>query len=190
MECGAYIILPRERNQPLGKGTTLAARLLQLTNSAAAPNTRESVSYLLFELSDSNPQEYIHNVGYGYASGFLVTHNIPIPASFESDTATSSTSKPINPITGQILESEPVTEDPFAGMTQEEKEREAERLFVLFERHGNTPIPSLYRFTRRLASRAWANLRPRSRLKKTGVVSVKNPVEQAIEEGRFQELDD
>jgi len=28
-----------------------------------------------------------------------------------------------------------------------------------------------------------------SRLKKTGVVNVKNPVEAAIEEGRFQEMD-
>ncbi|KAL1839804.1 hypothetical protein VTK73DRAFT_3914 [Phialemonium thermophilum] len=46
-------------------------------------------------------------------------------------------------------------------MTDEEKEREAERLFVLFER-----------------------------LKKTGVVDVQNPVEQAFREGRVQELDD
>lgn len=28
-----------------------------------------------------------------------------------------------------------------------------------------------------------------SRLKKTGVVNVQNPVEAAIEEGRFQEMD-
>ena len=42
----------------------------------------------------------------------------------------------------------------------EEKEREAERLFVLFER-----------------------------LRATGVVDIKNPVQQAIDEGRFEELD-
>ena len=29
-----------------------------------------------------------------------------------------------------------------------------------------------------------------NRLKKTGVVDVKNPVEAALEKGRFQELDD
>ena len=28
-----------------------------------------------------------------------------------------------------------------------------------------------------------------SRLKKTGVVDIKNPVQQAVEEGRFEELD-
>jgi hypothetical protein len=46
-------------------------------------------------------------------------------------------------------------------MTQEEKEREAERLFVLFER-----------------------------LKATGVMDVVNPVEQAYRSGRIQELSD
>lgn len=44
-------------------------------------------------------------------------------------------------------------------MSEEEKEQEAERLFVLFER-----------------------------LKKTGVVDVKNPVEVAQQNGRFEEL--
>jgi hypothetical protein len=122
---------PSERNQPLGKGTTLPARLLQLTTSASTPNTRESISWLLFELSGNDAAEFINNIGYGYASGFLVTHNIPIPASsFDK----SSGTRPVNPITGQTLDSEPPVDDPFEGMTQEEKEREAERLFVLFER--------------------------------------------------------
>ena len=46
-------------------------------------------------------------------------------------------------------------------MTDEEKEREAEKLFVLFER-----------------------------LNKTGVVSVENPLRTAVQEGRFEELPD
>jgi len=149
-----------ERNQPLGKGTTLAARLLQLSSSASAPNTKESISYILFELSGSNAEGLIRNIGYGHASGLLATYKIPVPASsFMLDHASASSSKPVNPITGQTLESEPTKGDLFEGMTEEEKEREAERLFVLFER-----------------------------LKKTGVVDVKNPVEQAVEEGRFEEL--
>ena len=45
-------------------------------------------------------------------------------------------------------------------MTDEEKEREAEKLFVLFER-----------------------------LKATGVVNVVNPIEHAAREGRFEEVD-
>ena len=133
----------RERNQPLGKGTTLAARLLQLSSSASAPNTKESISYILFELSGSNAEELIRNIGYGYASGILATYKIPVPASsFKLDPASTSSSKPVNPITGQALESEPIKGDLFEGMTEEEKEREAERLFVLFERHANTPSRS------------------------------------------------
>ncbi|KAI5803745.1 guanine nucleotide exchange factor [Geopyxis carbonaria] len=154
-----------ERNQPLGKGTTLAARLLQLSAAAAAANTREHISNLLYELSSKSPEEFIQNIGYGYASGFLLSHNFPIPASaLGSDAAASSSaasaSRPVNPITGQALDAEPRSSDPFAGMSEEEKEREAERLFVLFER-----------------------------LKKTGVVDIKNPVEQAIDEGRFEEIE-
>lgn len=130
----------RERNQPLGKGASLASRLLQLSSSASAPNTRESISYLLFELSNENAEEFIQNIGYGYASGFLATHNIPVPASLGSpDTIATA----VNPVTGQKLDSEPVGADPFEGMSQDEKEREAERLFVLFERHGNIPVPPL-----------------------------------------------
>ena len=126
----------------MGKGTSLASRLLQLSSSASAPNTRESISYLLFELSNENAEEFIQNIGYGYASGFLTTHNIPVPASLGSPdtTATASTKTPVNPVTGQTLDSEPVGADPFEGMSQDEKEREAERLFVLFERHGNIPV--------------------------------------------------
>lgn len=116
---------------------------------------------MLFKLSSSNPEEFIHNVGYGYASGFLVNQNTPISPQALAESSSSTGKKPVNPITGQTLESEPKVPDPFAGMTDEEKEREAERLFVLFER-----------------------------LKKTGVIDVKNPVEQALHEGRFEELDD
>ena len=65
----------------------------------------------------------------------------------------------VNPITGQRLDAEPTLDIP--KMTTEEAEREAERLFVLFER-----------------------------LNATGVVNVKNPVQQAMEEGRFEELSD
>lgn len=64
----------------------------------------------------------------------------------------------INPVTGQRRDMEPEGEE--AEMTEEEKEREAERLFVLFER-----------------------------LKATGVVDVQNPVAQAAQEGRFEEVD-
>ncbi|KAL8679812.1 MAG: hypothetical protein Q9186_003928 [Xanthomendoza sp. 1 TL-2023] len=159
-----------ERSQPLGQSNTLASRLLRLSNSPVAPSLRESVSSLLFELSDKDATSFVRNVGYGFASGFLMTHDLPVPASATEGWSTESSGgdlgeklisvdgKEINPVTGQIREMEP--EAPEEEMTEEEKEREAERLFVLFER-----------------------------LKATGVVNVKNPVEQAMDEGRFEEVE-
>ncbi len=40
-------------------------------------------------------------------------------------------------MTGRFREEKP---DPFAGMTEEEKDREAERLFVLFDRLNKTGV--------------------------------------------------
>ena len=48
------------------------------------------------------------------------------------ETLTRVDGQEINPITGQRTDMEPVDTGP--EMTDEEKEREAERLFVLFER--------------------------------------------------------
>lgn len=147
------LLLPDEeaRAKPLGQGESLPARLLRLSISPSLMNLRESISALLYELSDSNPTTFIHNVGYGYAAGFLSTHKIEVP---ESMMRADAQGADINPVTGQRLAAESGDSEP--EMTDEEKEREAERLFVLFER-----------------------------LKATGVVDVENPVHQAMREGRF-----
>ena len=150
-----------DRSKPLGKSDTLPSRLLRLSTSASGPNLREATSSLLFELSDKDPMTFIRNVGYGYAAGFLMSHKISIPdRAFEAGNieATSVDGQEINPITGQRRDMEPVDDGP--EMTDEEKEREAERLFVLFER-----------------------------LKATGVVNVMNPVEQAQRGGRIEEME-
>ncbi|KAH0842562.1 hypothetical protein AYO21_06638 [Fonsecaea monophora] len=151
----------KERDQPLGKSSSLASQLLRLTTSSGMLNLSESISGLMFELSNKDANEYVKNVGYGYAAGYLMTHKIPIPESAKKSHIAGETSNevPINPITGQRLDKEQPIELP--EMTREEKEREAERMFVLFER-----------------------------LKSTGVVNVKNPVEVANDEGRFEELSD
>ncbi|OAP55098.1 hypothetical protein AYL99_10798 [Fonsecaea erecta] len=150
-----------ERDQPLGKSSSFASQLLRLTTSSGMLNLSEAISGLMFELSDKDANQYVKNVGYGYAAGYLMTHKIPIPESAKKShiPGESSNEVPINPITGQRLDKEQPIELP--EMTREEKEREAERMFVLFER-----------------------------LKNTGVVNVKNPVEVAHDEGRFEELSD
>lgn len=133
-----------ERSQPLGQSNTLASRLLRLSNSAVAPSLRESIASLLFELSDKDATSFVRNVGYGFASGFLMTHDLPVPATATEGWSTGASGgdlgekltnvdgKEVNPVTGQIREMEP--EASGEEMTEEEKEREAERLFVLFER--------------------------------------------------------
>ncbi|KAH7397018.1 guanine nucleotide exchange factor [Phaeosphaeria sp. MPI-PUGE-AT-0046c] len=156
---------PQERDLPLGKANTLPARLLNLSTSALTPNLRGSISSMLFELSNKDAATFVQNVGYGFASGFLMSNNIPMPEDVarahgvDVDGNNGEGGIPVNPITGQRLDREDKVDE--APMTEEEKEREAERLFVLFER-----------------------------LKATGVMNVQNPVEAAYREGRIQELDD
>jgi len=167
-------LLPSEndRKQILGRSETLPSRLLRLSSNPTTPHVREGISSLLFELSGKDAQSFVRNVGYGFASGFLVKHNVSVPETALEAWSTSSEGRGsqdsrnlglegrVNPVTGQLLEmEESIDEGP--EMTQEEKEREAERLFILFER-----------------------------LKKTGVMNVQNPVEKAYSEGRFLELDD
>ncbi|KAF2706264.1 hypothetical protein K504DRAFT_459563 [Pleomassaria siparia CBS 279.74] len=167
-----WLLLPtdEERSRPLGKSDTLSSRLLRLSTSATTPNLRGSISAMMFELSGKDATKFVQNVGYGFASGFLVSNNIQMPESAleaHSTTTTTTTADqeerrvPVNPITGQRLDMEEEPDHQTEPMTEAEKEREAERLFVLFER-----------------------------LKATGIVDVKNPVEEAFRSGRIEELPD
>ena len=140
------LLLPNieDRKQPLGRGESLSARLLRISANITTPKVQESTCSLLFELSGKDARTFVENIGYGYASGFLFRNKIPLPENaLEAQIASNGESsksgasqqtwKAVNPITGQTLESEPVVNMP--EMTDEEKEREAERLFVLFERY-------------------------------------------------------
>jgi hypothetical protein len=137
-ESMARAILPTDadRKQALGKGNSLSARLLRLSISPLHPVLKEALSNLFFLLSDSDPNKFVHNVGFGYASGYLVSRGLPVPASAQSDVDASGA--PINPVTGQRLDTE--MPDDLPPMTDEEKEREAERLFVLFERFVHSSV--------------------------------------------------
>ncbi|KAI0468429.1 guanine nucleotide exchange factor [Xylaria cf. heliscus] len=156
-------LLPTEadRKEVLGRSDSLPSWLLKNSTNPVAPRFRDTISDLLFDLSDKDASKFVENVGYGFASGFLYNKNIAIPQNaseaFSNDAGSSS--RPINPITGQFLDSERHTNLP--EMTEDEREREAEKLFVLFQR-----------------------------LQANGIISVENPIRTAVEEGRFEELPD
>ena len=131
-------LLPTEadRKKALGQTESLASLILRHTTNALAPELRNSASHMLFELSDKDATKFVHNVGYGFASGFLFQNNVPVPEgateSFRAASAENS-GRDINAVTGQFVDEE--KEPDLPAMTDEEKEREAERLFVLFERY-------------------------------------------------------
>ncbi|KAI5280128.1 hypothetical protein KEM54_003877 [Ascosphaera aggregata] len=162
-----WLLLPDDddRDKPLGESNTLSSRILKLSTTTVSTQLRDGISSLMFELSDSNAENFVRNVGYGFAAGFLVNHNLEVPESAKEafvnlNPRKKSTARPyvpINPITGQRLDAEP--QHTHTPMTQEQKEQEAERLFVLFQR-----------------------------LEATGVV--KHPVREALEQGRLEELPD
>lgn len=174
-------LLPTEedRKQVLGRGNSLTSRLLRNSTNPLTPKLRDAISHLLFDLSDKDANKFVQNVGYGYASGFLFQNNIPVPESASDAHASAGEDRrPINPITGQFIDTEQFAEVP--EMTDAEKEREAERLFVLFERQVYIPLTCHMDFASDVPTR----------LKKTGVMNVENPVERMYQEGRVRELGD
>jgi len=128
-------LLPTEedRKQVLGTGTSLPHRVVKLGANSLAPELRDCTLSMLFQLSDKNPTQFVRNAGFGNAAGYLASKGINISQKdLQSRSANAAAEAAINPITGQRLDAESEIEMP--PMTREEREREAERLFVLFER--------------------------------------------------------
>jgi hypothetical protein len=145
----------RDRNLPLGQTQSLSSRLLRLVTNAFTPTLREAILSLMYQIVDKSPAALVDAIGYGYASGYFFSHNIPVP---ENVHTRSTARTDINPITGQRLDAEQTSE--IVEMTDEEKEKEAERLFVLFDRMRNLGM------------------------------GVDNPVRAFQQTGRFEELDE
>ncbi|GAA5919980.1 hypothetical protein JCM6882_004145 [Rhodosporidiobolus microsporus] len=150
-----------DRSLPLDRHTSLSGHLVRLLNSILLPNTAYGVGEFLYNLADRDPLTLVRGIGYGNASGFLQNRGelIPPPAGEEASeqggAADGTKPRVLNPITGAYEQED----DPdFVPMSEEEKEREAERLYTLFER-----------------------------MARTGVISTENPVDKARAEGRFEE---
>lgn len=133
-----WLLLPedQDRSVPIGRSDTLSSKLLTLSTTPSV-HLKTAISELYFVLSGKNAKILTKNIGYGFAAGFLASRGIEIPQDASEGFATnqSNINPAFNPITGQRWDAEP--QDTGPAMTQEEREREAERLFVLFERYGN-----------------------------------------------------
>jgi len=132
-------ILPSQfdRSKPLNVGESIRACLIRMMTNTLLGNSRETISTLLYTLCDSNANKFVNQVGYGNAIGYLVNHQLMGELNTTVD-ENAPDNQNINPITGQYEEE--TKEDPFKNMTDEEKEREAERLFVLFDRLNKTGV--------------------------------------------------
>lgn len=137
-----WLLLPEDsdRSLPIGQSDTLSSRLLKLSTSPY-PNLKTGISELMFVLSGKDAENLTKRIGYGFAAGFLASRGMEIPQSAGEAYAENGGDATVNPITGQRWESEPQDNGP--PMTMEEKEREAERLFVLFERSVYQPVSSI-----------------------------------------------
>ncbi|GAA5826397.1 hypothetical protein JCM11251_002350 [Rhodosporidiobolus azoricus] len=145
-----------DRSLPLERHPSLAGHLVRLLNSILLPNTAYGVGEFLYNLADRDPATLVRGIGYGNASGFLQNRGelIPPPAGEEGQPG-GGQQRVINPITGAYEQPEDPDHVP---MTEDEKEREAEKLYTLFDR-----------------------------MSRTGVMNVENPVDKARAEGRFEE---
>ncbi|TCD69181.1 hypothetical protein EIP91_008477 [Steccherinum ochraceum] len=122
-------ILPDDldRTSPLEGRSDLLGRCLRLLSSVHHTKLKDATGEMLFAVCDSDASTLASYVGYGNVAGFLFNKGImsapPRPA------GGPNVSAQIDPITGVVREEKPSIE-----MTDEEKEREAEKLFVLFDR--------------------------------------------------------
>ncbi|KAG2130462.1 guanine nucleotide exchange factor [Suillus bovinus] len=125
-----------DRTHPLEKRADLLGRCLRLLASVYHSRLKDSMGEMLYAMCDSNATSLAGYFGYGNVAGFLFHKGVvsapPVSVTSGAPPITAS-GLPINPITGTI-EHPSETID----MTDEEKEREAEKLFVLFDRLEKT----------------------------------------------------
>ncbi|KAH7912475.1 guanine nucleotide exchange factor [Hygrophoropsis aurantiaca] len=121
-----------DRTSPLERRADLLGRCLRLLGSVYHTRVKDAIGEMLYAMCDSDATTLSGYVGYGNVAGFLYHKGVvSAPTSVSSCAPTTTLAgEPINPITGTV--EKPVPEGP--SMTDEEKELEAERLFILFDR--------------------------------------------------------
>ncbi|KAI6046528.1 guanine nucleotide exchange factor [Pisolithus marmoratus] len=119
-----------DRTKPLEGRDDVLGRCLRVLQCVYHERLGKCIGEMFFAMYDSNPNN-LTTLGYGNFAGFLFNKGITTgpPPSESAPQMTTSDGRQIDPITGTVVkEREP------DDMTEEEKEREAEKLFVLFDR--------------------------------------------------------
>ncbi|KAI6033834.1 hypothetical protein PISMIDRAFT_23831 [Pisolithus microcarpus 441] len=119
-----------DRTKPLEGRDDVLGRCLRVLQSVYHDRLGKCIGEMFYAMYDSNPTN-LTTLGYGNFAGFLFNKGIATgpPQSETAPQMTTSDGMPIDPITGTVVkEREP------SDMTDEEKEQEAEKLFVLFDR--------------------------------------------------------
>ncbi|XP_053197725.1 synembryn-A [Scomber japonicus] len=125
------------------EGSTVKSRLIRLMTHLDT-DVKHCAADLIFVLCKENVGRFVKYTGYGNAAGLLATRGLlgggsrtsisdgQYSSDSDSDTEEYRQMKDrINPVTGRVEEEQP---DPMEGMTEEEKEEEAKRLIVLFNK--------------------------------------------------------
>ncbi|XP_062330467.1 synembryn-A isoform X2 [Osmerus eperlanus] len=137
-------ILPPLRDASLRpeEGSTVKSKLIRLMTHMDT-DLKHCAADLIFVLCKENVSRFVKYTGYGNAAGLLATRGLlggqrskctggQYSSDSDSDTEEYRQVKGrVNPVTGRVEEELP---DPMEGMTEEEKEEEAQRLVVLFNK--------------------------------------------------------
>ncbi|KIY61996.1 hypothetical protein CYLTODRAFT_494944 [Cylindrobasidium torrendii FP15055 ss-10] len=121
-----------DRSSPLEQRADTLGRCIRLLSSVYHARLKDSVGEMLFAIANQDPSTLSAMVGYGNVAGFLFNKGIlsaPPPPTTDGVDIGSSDGRAINPITGNTMP-QPEPEE----MTEEEKEAEMDKLFVLFDR--------------------------------------------------------
>ncbi|XP_076615522.1 chaperone Ric-8A [Chaetodon auriga] len=135
------------------EGSTVKSRLIRLMTHLDT-DVKHCAADLIFVLCKENVSRFVKYTGYGNAAGLLATRGLlggqgsrtlssdgQYSSDSDSDTEEYRQVKDrINPVTGRVEAEQP---DPMEGMTEEEKEEEAKRLIMLFNKlsRGNIIQP-------------------------------------------------
>ena len=138
-----------DRSSPLEQRADILGKCLRLLSSIYHPRLKDAVGEMLYTIADSDGMLFFETrlptsnlresilattmsnlVGYGNVAGFLFHKGVFVaPQQSSASPLQTASGAAINPITGTTVQKADGPE-----MSDEEKEREMEKLFVLFDR--------------------------------------------------------